>query len=266
MTTKVIRRIPRSARQQAAIKYTSLVDLVVKQTSNPDAWEKLALFPFQAFKLPITTNSEKKSLTSIIKSNLQSADLPSIKVNPKWKEKSLKLIVEAKISEGDISGALRTLTSEDTLAPQDKTTLDILREKHPPPPSNFCFNVPSPSNISTFSPSPADIEKVIHSFPVGSAGGLDGLRPQHLKDMIGKCNGEVRVKLLDALVDLVSVLLSGNVPESVCPWLYGASLTALKKKDGGTRSIAVGNVLRRLPAKLACQSVQNIANQLFQPI
>lgn len=264
--TKLIRRIPRAARLQAAIKYTSIVNQVVREASNPDAWEKLALFTFHAFKLPINSESPKKSASSVIKSNLQSSDLPTIKQNQKWKEKSLKLIVEAKISEGDISGALRTLTSEDTLAPQNKETLDILLEKHPPIPSNFCFNVPSPSNLDTFSPSPADVEKAIFSFPAGSAGGLDGLRPQHLKDMIVKSNGEARTKLLLSLVELISVLLSGNVPESVCPWLYGASLTALKKKDGGIRPIAVGNVLRRLTAKLACQSTQTGANQFFQPI
>ena len=264
--TKLTRRIPKSARQQAAIQYTSLIDRVVDQASNVDAWEKLALFSFQAFRLPTTPNVIKKSISSVIKSNLKSAEFPSSNPHQKWQAKSLKLVVEAKISEGDISGALRTLCSEDVLAPQDETTLKILQEKHPLAPNNFSFNVPVPSNIAGFSPSSIDIEKAINSFPIGSAGGLDGLRPQHLKDMISKSNGETRVKLLRSIAALISVLLSGNVPESVCPWFYGASLTALKKKDGGIRPIAVGNVLRRLTAKLACQYVQSTANDIFQPI
>lgn len=33
------------------------------------------------------------------------------------------------------------------------------------------------------------------------------------------------------------------------PFFYGANLIALSKSDGGTRPIAVGNVLRRLIAK-----------------
>lgn len=52
----------------------------------------------------------------------------------------------------------------------------------------------------------------------------------------------------------------------ICPLLYGASLIALGKKDGGIRPIAIGNVFRRLVAKLACVSVRNAAGDILSPV
>ncbi|XP_021953585.1 uncharacterized protein LOC110850460 [Folsomia candida] len=56
-------------------------------------------------------------------------------------------------------------------------------------------------------------------------------------------------------------VLAGGVPSTFCPFFFGASLTALKKKSGGIRPIAVGNTWRRLAAKIA---VGRITPQLIQ--
>ena len=69
----------------------------------------------------------------------------------------------------------------------------------------------------------------------GSAGGIDGLLPQHLKDMTCDSTGDVAIRLTDRLASLLTLMLSGRVPDAVCPVLYGASLTALTKKGGGIR-------------------------------
>ena len=52
--------------------------------------------------------------------------------------------------------------------------------------------------------------------------------------------------ILEAITDLVNLLLAGHAPTSVRAALFGASLTAILKKGGGVRSIAVGYVWRRL--------------------
>ena len=46
------------------------------------------------------------------------------------------------------------------------------------------------------------------------------------------------------------MVLQGKTPTSIRPFFFGASLTALTKKEGGIRPIAVGCTLRRLAAKL----------------
>jgi len=60
-------------------------------------------------------------------------------------------------------------------------------------------------------------------------------------------------------------MLSGSVPSEICPLLYGACLTALKKKDGGLRPIAVGNTLRRLAGKIVSRRVMEAMGGLVRP-
>ena len=143
------------------------------------------------------------------------------------------------------------------MAPHDVKTLETLRLKHPPkkPPSSDAFplsdeNIVHPPLIVQESA----IIEAIKSFPAGSAGGIDGLRPQHLKDLIGQ-NGEAALKLVNCLTEFSNVCLAGQVPQSICPIFFGASLCALNKKDGGLRPIAVGCTLRRLVAKTASRLV-----------
>jgi len=111
----------------------------------------------------------------------------------------------------------------------------------------------------------AEILKAVRSFPNGSAGGIDGLRPQHLKDLTCAAAGEVTARLLERLTAVVNLMLGGNVPLEVCEILYGACLTALRKKDGGTRPIAVGNTIRRLACKVVGTRVVERMAALFRP-
>ena len=55
---------------------------------------------------------------------------------------------------------------------------------------------------------------------------------------------------LRSLTCFMNHLLSGKGPACLAPWLCGAPLTALLKKGGGVRPIAVGEVLRRLASRL----------------
>lgn len=172
--------------------------------------------------------------------------------------------VEAKLSDGDVSGALRLLSSDDCIAPKNEETLRSLQLKHPahPEPTNFPDStIETPQII----PSEEEVQRSIMSFRNGTAGGLDSLRPQILKDLLNVQNGEVKNKLLTALTSLTTVILSGTVPESIGRYLYGATLTALQKLCGGIRPIAVGNTWRRIAAKLTCRRVSSKLLNTFQP-
>ena len=61
-------------------------------------------------------------------------------------------------------------------------------------------------------------------------------------------------------------MLSGKVVSVICPIIYGATLCALSKKDGGLRPIAVGSTYRRLAAKLACKYVRGETGDYLRPI
>lgn len=60
-------------------------------------------------------------------------------------------------------------------------------------------------------------------------------------------------------------MLSGKVHEEICPILYGAALCALNKKSGGIRPIAIGNLFRRLTAKIGCFKVRNSSAEYLGP-
>ena len=57
-------------------------------------------------------------------------------------------------------------------------------------------------------------------------------------------------ELLSSLTSFINHILEGNAPHSVCPILFGATLIALRKKEGGIRPIAIGLTLHRLAAKI----------------
>jgi hypothetical protein len=66
----------------------------------------------------------------------------------------------------------------------------------------------------------------------GSAGGLDGLHLQHLKDLTGASAADAGRRLLAILTEFANICLSDRVPEVIQPVFCGASLCALSKKDG----------------------------------
>ena len=84
-----------------------------------------------------------------------------------------------------------------------------------------------------------DVRAAVLSFPSGSGAGMDGLKPQHLKDCLA--DRTMDSGLLTALTAFVNGLLRGDCPQEIHPLLFGGALTALSKKDGGIRPIAVGS-------------------------
>ena len=111
-----------------------------------------------------------------------------------------------------------------------------------------------------------DIRYAIRSFPKGSAGGPDCLRPQYLLDLTSSTAGPGGVSLFRSLAAFTNLVLSGNTPVIVHPFLFGASLVALKKRDGGLRPIAVGCTFRRLGAKCSSMAVMEHMGALLSPV
>ena len=72
-------------------------------------------------------------------------------------------------------------------------------------------------------------------------------------------------KALASLTKVVNLMAAGRVPESVTPFLCGARLHAARKKDGGIRPIAVGNILRRLVSKLVSYELAFKASKKLAP-
>jgi len=101
------------------------------------------------------------------------------------------------------------------------------------------------------------------TFPAGSAGGPDGLRPQHIRNML--LSRESGSELHSALTTFVNMVLAGRCPKDVAPVFFGGHLLALNKKSGGIRTIVVGFSLRPLVSKCATSFGTKLLTDFFHP-
>ena len=266
---KIVKRIPRASRDLVRSKLTSLLEGVVSSNAI-SSWERLLHFSARCLIVPPRGGRRWSLATMINKQLREEADPPPVKISSKGRRKTsqdpleyLGHRVSAKLEEGDFKGAVRLACSEDTLADYNEATFSALKQKHPSlapgsiiPPSP----VVAPNSITV---SEADVAHAIKSFPSGSAGGPDGLRPQHLKDLLSSSVADS--SLLNALAAFSTLVLEGRTPLPIRPFFYGASLIALEKKGGGIRPIAVGCTLRRLVAKIAGRKVMEDVTDLLAP-
>ena len=268
-----LKRIPRGARLRAATVFEERVRGVINKPEDVPCWIKL--LEFGACLVQPDRGGKRHNLTKQVLSQIDRGTCPlstpapsnhlprSRKVIPCGKEdkedEDAAKRASIKLDCGDIRGAVRCLCSDETMAEHGPATLQLLMDKHPPAPldrRNSPVSTDPPLSITS-----KDVLKAVKSFTPGSAGGPDGLRPQHLADMVGPQGGT----LLDALTELMSLILSGGVPDEVRPTFFGATLFAFAKKDGGVRPIAVGLSLRRLASKIANSKALDLCSSLLAP-
>lgn len=258
----VLKHVPRAARYLAAGKLHNVIDKCL-QTNSVDDWFSLMSFAFSALKVPV--RNSHPTVTAAVKDNIITFILDPLESNKYVRNFSFCKAVQSKVFNGDLRGAARLLVSESSFAPSNEETLSALKQKHPSPSRPLDLPPPPDSSFPIVSVSPEDVSAALSSFYTGSASGLDGLRPDHLKELTSPSAGDNGPKLLDSLTRLCNFLLKGLLNMEVCPFLYGGWLCALSKKDGGVRPIAIGNTLRRLVAKLGCKAVRGAMSTYLQP-
>ena len=115
----------------------------------------------------------------------------------------------------------------------------------------------------------ADYKKIIRSlrsFSGGCCGGIDGLRPAHLLDLVAVSTAEAGLHLRRSITNLKNKILRGDASDYAMKLLFPSNLTALRKKDGGIRPVAIGNVFRRLAANVVCYAVSRAVSHEMLPI
>ena len=138
-----------------------------------------------------------------------------------------------------------------------------LQEKHPPA-SGGLDDLPDINPDSALSVAEIELRQAVLSFPTGSSGGPDGMRPQHLKDMM-LCR-ESGTDFLGALTGFTNVVLAGLCPKEATPFFFGGRLLAMNKKSGGGHpTIAVNVTLQCLASKCANTYGAALMAPLFGP-
>ena len=222
-SVRILKRISRASRHLAASKLASiLVD--VTQKNDTESWGRLFNFSSDAWLCPkgvatvevwpqLSMYNCKKSLILYLPSSVSHPNTTSIVIPPQiWAKR-----VSSKLEEGDVRGALRIACSEDTLAELNEEALSPLRTKHPPQPPGSCFPLAPAANTSLPFLAEGEIVQALRSFPCNSAGGPDGLRPQHLVDLTSASAERGGRELLTALSSFILHILEGNTPSSIQP-------------------------------------------------
>ena len=282
--TAILKRIPKGARSAAANLLQDLITKVLENRTSSLAWSRLFGFASSCFATP-PRGGRSRNLTTLINRQIdayssgssvtssQSSQQPGALQSsrqlrsrttagePSEKPEAIAKRASIKLEDGDVRGAIRILSSSDTIAPRDATTAAALGALHPSTPPD---RRPPPTTTSApMHVNSSAVKKAISSFPNGSAGGPDGLRPQHLKDLLIGAKDDH--PLLMKITELMNLVIEGLTPCHVLPILFGGSLTAITKKSGGIRPIAVGYLWRRLSGKLVCNHAAARMAALLSP-
>ena len=154
------------------------------------------------------------------------------------------------IQEGALRRACAALLQDPPVRPTDDVVAS-LRLLHPGSSVEDRLEMGSLRGVASGAAPSADVDQVrkaLLSFPSTSGAGRSGLRPSHVRDALRPASSDL---LLQLLSEVVSLLLRGEVPESIRPYVCGASIMALRKPNGSLRPIAIGETIRRLTSKVA---------------
>ena len=229
LSSRILKRVPRGARDLAARKLASIAENVVT-ANDPLTWKRLLHFSSRCLKSPRHGGKRWSLVAAVIRQIREESNAPCLEslIAPFGchqrrgrKDDPMEVLtsrVASKLEEGDYKVAVRLTCADDTIAEHSPAILESLRLKHPEPhPHRSIFPAPDAELFSlTFTVE--DVKKAIMSFPAGSAGGPDGLRPQHLKDLIGPSANEGGAIPLRALTSLVTLILKGKTPSQLRPY------------------------------------------------
>jgi hypothetical protein len=128
------------------------------------------LFSYRAFNV---AEKSDKSLNKHTKENLSNFEVPQIRTGYKKRTNlSLAKKVEAKVADFDIRGAIKLLSSDDSLASFNEDVAEELKKIHPSPSRELFFPDPSKSGDISLIVNEQNVREAINSIPAGSSPGL----------------------------------------------------------------------------------------------
>lgn len=185
----LVRIIQKSVRTVVFQELTKVIKLVTTK-NDVFSWLRLLCFPVIVLNTIPKSNHNNNHCPSVIRQNLaifaKLNDVPSLLIEllnllavnlpRKSKSNSEKLLIkiaQQKVSEGDISGAVRVLSSQEGMADYTPETIGKLKAKHP--------DEDIPTDLEdygefTFETSFEEVTNSIKHFPISSSGRIDGLR------------------------------------------------------------------------------------------
>ena len=183
--------IPKAARPACCNQLSSLLQKVTMNPDDLDCWSNLLNFGPAVLTKPPKAGKKHNIANQIIKRCGTNRDnhAPSpnngagaTDTHRTFRGGDIGSLVASKIEDGNLRAAVRILISDESLAPFTMDTATKLQAKHPQANPNR-GPISSPNTFVPLRISEADVKSAMSSFPAGSAGGPDGLRPNHMSQL-----------------------------------------------------------------------------------
>jgi len=128
---RLLKRIPRGARVSPANRLSQIIEECLSHPQSDKNWIDLLTFAYTSLQVP--DRSANVSLDTLVKRNIEKPTLKFKKRSTNKVSISISRMVEYTIADGDVKGAVKILSSSETLAPENMSTLNQLRQKHSQP-------------------------------------------------------------------------------------------------------------------------------------
>lgn len=276
------RHVPKSARNVWAETLAATIDEVNRTPEDIAAWKRLLMLPRCVLAAPKRSGkAHHRELSSSVTTHLrrwQNGEIMELwaeshghdrrgqvkrrKVSEPSQREANARRARTACQDGQYGKAVQALMSDGLADATDETLAELLRV-HPqvPQPQKPVGPLQAPLKVRGDT-----VARCVRSFPAGTAPGPSALRATHLKEALECPAPASSDKVLLALTQLIQILADGFLPVDVAPHFCGANLFACKKKNGGIRPIAVGEVLRRLASKVLVQLTSKEAASLLSPL
>ena len=270
-----LHHVPKGARTAWAKVLHHILTGVSSCPTSLDHWTKLFLAPKCLLASPIRGNRLGwREIQSLVLSRIrhwESGDIAALwqlslaesrsrsqRHSPSTSRKAALQSSNARrakhaVEAGKFNKAIRALTFEGLASASEEVFEEMLR-KHPQASVPFLpvGPVPEPAEIPE-----AGVKRALMTLPGNTVPGPSGLRANHLKEAVLCPSPTHGSAVLSALSGLVNCLAAGQAPRSIVPQLCGARCLLSRRKGGGLRPIAVGEVLRRLTSKCLSRAIQH---------
>ena len=278
LNQSTLRFIPSKSRPAFARALSSALRSIIRENSE-EAWLKLFMLPkcvlpssrrrgLHDRPLSIDTlcnmwiENDLTSLWNLAKSRVLRQN--EGKSGSSSNQHSKKINQAVSLGRSGMMGKACRVLQSDGIAPNNETTWELLKAKHP---SGPVPSVPVTHSVPVTLDQDFNILSILHSFPKDTAAGPSGLRVQHLLDA---ASIPLPTPICPLLLQVVNILLTGKAPPSIARYVAGAGLIALNKiKEGcprDVRPIAVGETLRRLAGKCVCAILRDKFADFFHPL
>jgi hypothetical protein len=263
--------------------YIHQMRLIVDDKSNDVAWKKFVLLPLvlhtttdraelrdrldtlsadgcQWHKFPLGRFKHKEAPQPRhdVEDPFPRSQLDNEILEKEWTPQQLR--AKRYLEHQNLSSAMRALMSDAKFVIPTEATLQKLRDKHPAASKAGLTDAQLQQlkdavieEAELVKVSLHDVRRVIRKAENLKAPGLDLLRFEHLKQLIGKgpepAPGDETV-FCDLLAKIIEILIAGEVPRRVLPAFRDNVLCPLPKGEQDIRPIGMGALYRKIGSKI----------------